>query len=335
MASALRLRAALKRGALVVAANWPLIVVQFVADSLYKLVLTVPVLGGAFMVAVLVGGDMSGLLSQGIRAGAGQVFDALADAPIALASFVVALGLVAAIGAVLTFLAKAGALFLLARSERAAGDVQRSPVRYELFKRANVTTAEAFVQGVRHLARRYIGLGAALVGAYVGIAAIYLVIVVGTYRISDRTAWSSAWPLIVLAATSTAAVAVTIVDLLCDLVQVIIAVDDCRVSQALHRVWVFVVHDARQVSGIFSVVFTTVLLATTASLLATAGLGLVAWVPFVGLIVFPLQAAAWLVRGLLFEYVGLTALAAYLTQYRRFVEGDDAAAPSSRLLREA
>src|SRR5471030_724328 len=235
MASALRLRPALKRGALVVAANWPLIVVQFVADSLYKLVLTVPVMGGAFMVAVLVGGDMSGLLSQGIRAGAGLVFAALADAPIALASFVAALGLVACVGAVVTFLAKAGTLFLLAGAERAAGDVERSPLRFDAFKRANVSTPEAFVQGVRHLWRRYLGLGAALVGAYAAIAVIYVAVVVGTYRLSDRTAWSSAWPLVVLTATSAAAVAWTVVDLLYDLVQVIIAVDDCRVAQAFHR----------------------------------------------------------------------------------------------------
>ena len=40
----------------------------------------------------------------------------------------------------------------------------------------------------------------------------------------------------------------------------------------------------------------------------------------VGLAVVPLQGAAWLVRGLVFEYVDLTALAAYTAQYRRFME---------------
>jgi hypothetical protein len=33
--------------------------------------------------------------------------------------------------------------------------------------------------------------------------------------------------------------------------------------------------------------------------------------------VFPLQIAALLLRGLVFEYLGLTALGAYLTLYRR------------------
>jgi hypothetical protein len=38
---------------------------------------------------------------------------------------------------------------------------------------------------------------------------------------------------------------------------------------------------------------------------------LIAFVPLVGLAVFPLQLAALLVRGLAFEYLGLTALGAY------------------------
>jgi hypothetical protein len=38
-------------------------------------------------------------------------------------------------------------------------------------------------------------------------------------------------------------------------------------------------------------------------------------VPLVGLAVFPLQIAALLLRGLVFEYLGITALGAYLTLY--------------------
>jgi hypothetical protein len=43
---------------------------------------------------------------------------------------------------------------------------------------------------------------------------------------------------------------------------------------------------------------------------------LISFVPFVGLAVFPLQAIAWFVRGMLFQYLGLTALGSYLTLYR-------------------
>jgi hypothetical protein len=62
--------------------------------------------------------------------------------------------------------------------------------------------------------------------------------------------------------------------------------------------------------------------AMAVSVVTTAGLTFVAWVPFVSLIAVPLQVAAWLVRGLVFQYVGLTALAAYQTQYRRFTGPD-------------
>jgi hypothetical protein len=41
----------------------------------------------------------------------------------------------------------------------------------------------------------------------------------------------------------------------------------------------------------------------------------------VGLAVFPLQMAALLLRGLVFEYIGLTALGAYLTLYHPAPEG--------------
>jgi hypothetical protein len=41
-------------------------------------------------------------------------------------------------------------------------------------------------------------------------------------------------------------------------------------------------------------------------------------VPFAGLAVIPLQIAAWLIRGLVFQYLSLTALGAYLSEYRAF-----------------
>jgi hypothetical protein len=72
----------------------------------------------------------------------------------------------------------------------------------------------------------------------------------------------------------------------------------------------------RQIAGVFLIVLALVLVATGASLVATALLGLISFVPLVGLAVFPLQVAAWFVRGMLFQYLGLTALGSYLTLYR-------------------
>ena len=62
MSQAPGLKVALKRGALIAAANWPLVVVQFIADATFKLLLAVPVLGGIFLVVLLLNADVEELL---------------------------------------------------------------------------------------------------------------------------------------------------------------------------------------------------------------------------------------------------------------------------------
>ena len=88
----------------------------------------------------------------------------------------------------------------------------------------------------------------------------------------------------------------------------------------------FVRAELRELAGIFGVIFGLVLAATLASALAWSGVGLIAFVPLVGLAVFPLQIAALLLRGLVFEYIGLTALAAYASLYHQYVAQAGAAA---------
>jgi hypothetical protein len=80
----------------------------------------------------------------------------------------------------------------------------------------------------------------------------------------------------------------------------------------------FIRSEFRDLAGVFLVVVALVVAATLASALAWSGVGLIAFVPLVGLAVFPLQIAALLVRGLAFEYLGLTALGAYLTLYQGY-----------------
>ena len=80
----------------------------------------------------------------------------------------------------------------------------------------------------------------------------------------------------------------------------------------------------REIAAIFGIVLLLVVLATIASILATAGLGLIAFVPLVGLAVVPLQVAAWLMRGFVFQYLALTALGGYLAQYRLYARSTDA-----------
>ena len=52
-----------KRGALVAAANWPVAIVQATADSLFKLLVAAPLIGGVFLVALVVGAEPIALMS--------------------------------------------------------------------------------------------------------------------------------------------------------------------------------------------------------------------------------------------------------------------------------
>jgi hypothetical protein len=63
---------------------------------------------------------------------------------------------------------------------------------------------------------------------------------------------------------------------------------------------------------------------------------LIAFVPLIGLAALPLQLIAWLVRGMVFQYIGLTSLVAYLRVYRNLREGvPQDVAPLSQIGRTA
>ncbi len=68
--------------------------------------------------------------------------------------------------------------------------------------------------------------------------------------------------------------------------------------------------------GVFLIILALVALATGASVLATAALWLVGFVPFIGLTVLPLQLLAWVLRGLVFQFIALASVGAYLKIYR-------------------
>jgi hypothetical protein len=314
----LPLRAALKRGALITAANWPVILIQFAMGSVYRLAVGVPIVGGAFVVAVLAGGDVRTLLGEDLRAAAGLVAAALVDRPEALSTFLVAVGLVAVGGASVLFLVQAGIAGVLVRGEQRAKSSATMPLRTSVLLDANSFGIVEFFDGIRRLGRRFLLLGGWLCVAYVTLGMLTVAGLWIALAVSQRDGWEAAWVLGALLVGALALVCFVGVNLVYALVQVILATDDCRLSQALARLQAFVTHDARQVAGVFGVVLILVLLASAASLLATAGLALVAWVPFVGLAVVPLQLAAWLVRGVVFHYMELGAWSAYQSQYRRY-----------------
>ncbi len=314
------LKPSLKRGAFLAAANWPLIVVQFVAEGTLKLLLAVPVVGGIFLVVLLLGADVQDILSGDVRDIIGAVVMALRANPAALAAFAAAFLLVLLGGSALTFVVKGGTVAILAEAAAQAGPIERPPLRLAALRRANRTNIEPFLDGCRRLWRRYLQLGAFLLIAYGATAVAYLTLVVGGYTLAGNSGVLLGWTLAAALASSALVVWITVINFLYLLTQMAIAVEDLSVREGIVRVGQFVRGSLREVAGIFGVVLLLVAVATVASIMATAGLGLIAFVPLVGLAMVPLQVAAWLLRGVVFEYLALTAFGAYLTQYRYYLE---------------
>jgi hypothetical protein len=316
MATSPGLKAALKRGALLAAANWPLVIVEFVADSSVKLLLAVPIVGGAFLVALLLDTPLSELLRGDVREIVTSIVSALMASPVALALFVAATTLVFVFGSMLQFIVKGGTVTLLAEAERRAGPIERPPLRLESLRRAYVVTIDSYIAGAARLWRRYVRIGAGLLLVYALTAVAYLGLVLGGYALADNSAILLGWTVAAAAASSVLIVWLAVVNFFYLMTQMVVAVEDVGVRRGARLAFEFVWGHLREVAAVFGVVLIMVVIATAASILATAGLGLIAFVPLVGLAVLPLQLAAWLLRGVVFEYLALAALGAYLSHYR-------------------
>ena len=321
MHHSLPLKAALKRGALVAAANWPLVLVQFVAEATLKLLLAVPTIGGLLLVVLLLGADVDEVLSGSLTDIARAVFTALGASPAAFVAVAMAFLIVLAAGSALTFIVKGGTVSILAAAEASAGTIERPPVRLEALRRLNRVHIDPFLDGCRKYWRRYVRLGGVLLLAYAVTAVVYFGILFAGLRLADGTAVMLGWTLFAALTSLPLVVWITLVNLAYLLTQMIVAVEDVSVRSAAALVVKFVRGSLREIAAIFGVVLLLVALAIVASVLAWTGLGLIAFVPFAGLAVVPLQFAAWLLRGVVFQYLALTALGGYLTQYRLFARG--------------
>jgi hypothetical protein len=306
----------LKRGALVAAANWEVVLLQFIADGCFKLLLVVPLVAAAFLVVLLVGGNAVDLASRDARQILSLVVDALGEHPGALASYAIGAAIIVAGGAVLTSLAKGGTVSVLVRAERHAPPVEEPPLRLRTFRRAEAFAVHRFSEGARRLFRRYLALGVLLAIAYAVLGGTYLAAVLATYRLVRETHLVVGWTLIAAGLSGALVLAITVVNLLYLLVQLAVAYDNCGLRTAMRRVSAFLRAERLEVATVFAVMLVIVGLATAASILATASLGFIGFVPVVGLAVLPLQLVAWLLRGVVFQYIGLTALCAYVRLYR-------------------
>jgi hypothetical protein len=310
------LKTSLKRGACLAAANWPLVAVQFIAEGTLNLLLGVPVVGGIFLVVLLLGADVDEVMAGDVKQIIAAVVGALHANPAALVAFAAAFLVVLIGGSILTFTVKAGTVAILAEAESRAGPIERPPLRLAALRRANLTNIEPFLAGCRAFGRRFVKLGMCLLVVYA--ITIYLGFLVSGYAMVG-SAGVLGWTVLALLGLGPFAVWLTLINFFYLLTQMTIVVEDVGVRAAIARVTVFIRSSAREIAGIFGVVLLFVAIATVASILATAGLGLIAFVPFVGLAIVPMQVAAWLLRGIVFEFIGLSALGAYLTQYRYYL----------------
>jgi hypothetical protein len=324
----------LKRGALLAAANWEVIVLQFLAESAFKLLLIVPVLGAAFLLALLAGESAVDVAARDARQVVSLLMAGLLARPGALAAYLAGMMILVVGGATITFLAKGGAVAVLVRAERHAPPVERPPLRLAVFRRAGAFRVERYGNGAQRLFSRYLTLGIILMVVYALVGAAYLAAVYGAYRVVASTGLGVAWTLVATAISGVLVAVITVVNLLYLLTQLVIAADDCGVAAAFFRVGEFLRREAKPIGILFGALLVIVGLATIASLLAMASLGVIGFVPIVGLAVVPIQLLAWLVRALVFQYLGLTALCAYVRLYRGDAVAATAGVPGAALSAE-
>jgi hypothetical protein len=303
------LKLTLKRGALVAAANWPLTIIQAVADSLFKLLVAAPLFGGIFLVALVVGAEPGTLLSLEWRDLATTIAASLLSKPAVLLAWVAALAVVIAGGSLFVFLIKGGAVSIMVRGERDAGPIEHPPLLPDVIAHASAYSMDSFIDGATRLFPAYARLGLVLIAIYLA-SAIGFFVLVATIR-SAGEGWG-------LTALVTAAFVawITVMNFVYLLTQIVIAADGCSVSAGIPRAVAFIRRERRTVGSVFLVVLAMVIFATGASVLATTALGLIAFVPLFGFIFIPLSLLAWILRAVVFQYIGLSSIGAYLKLYR-------------------
>jgi hypothetical protein len=313
----LDLKLLLKRGALLAAANWQTAAVQLAAQTTFQALLAVPIVGAAILVAVLLGADLANLLQGSLRDIFTTSANALMSEPVALVAFISAFSIALVGGSVFMFLVKGGIVEVLVAANDAAGPVERDPVTLDSLRPAARFTLPLFMAGCARLFRRYLALGLLLMAVY-GVSAVgYLAFVVLGYRAAGHRDFVIGWAFVAALVAVVLVVWITLVNLTYLLMQIAIAVEDVGLVDACRAVVSFVRAEFRELGGVFLVVLAMVVGGTLVSYLALSGIALIAFIPLIGLAVFPLQIVAFLMRGLVFEYIGLTALGAYVTLYRR------------------
>ena len=215
----------LKRGALLAAANWPTVAIEFMAETTFQVLLAVPIIGAAILVAVLLGGDLAELLHGSLREIFTTIAGTLMSEPVALVAFITAFTLVLLGGSVLMFLVKGGTVEVLMAAHREAGEIERQPLGFYALRDASCFTLRRFIDGCRRLSRPYLALGLILMAVYGASAGAYLVFVSYGYRVAEGRTLIIGWTFIAALAAAMLIAWFTVINLFYLLMQVAMAVD--------------------------------------------------------------------------------------------------------------
>src|SRR5918995_157641 len=147
MSHALVLKSLLKRGALLAVANWQVVVLQFVSEAVFKLLLVVPVVGAAFLVALLVGGSAVEFARADARQILAVLLAASGEHPAAMIAYAFGLLVIVAGGAVVTFLVKGGTVAVLVQADEQARIPEQGPVRLATIAHAAAFRLDRFMNG--------------------------------------------------------------------------------------------------------------------------------------------------------------------------------------------
>jgi hypothetical protein len=309
-------------------------VIQFIAGTTFQVLLAAPVYLAAILVALRVGGSLTALLQGTLRDAFAAIAGALVTEPLAFTAFVAAFAVVLVGGSVLMFFIKGGTVDVLLAAHEAAGDALLEPLTAESLRGAARFTLTRFTDGCARLFRRYLSLGLLLMLVYALSGGAYLALIVYGYRAAASENLALRWMFIAATSGGLLVAWITIVNLVYLLMQLAMAVDGVGIREAWPHVVRFVRGEFRALVRVFAVMIALIVAATLASALAWSGVGLIAFVPLVGLAVFPLQLVALLVRGLVYEYLLLTGVSAYLALYARHRKGH-ADTPWPRIVRPA
>ena len=114
------------------------------------MLLAVPIIGAAILVAVLLGGDLAELLQGSLRDIFTTIASALMSEPVALVAFIAAFAIVLLGGSVLMFLVKGGTVdVLLAAQRRGRPDRAASRSRFDTLRRGVAVHAAAVHRRLR------------------------------------------------------------------------------------------------------------------------------------------------------------------------------------------